>query len=222
MNNKGIQIPRAIHKLFGVEIAKYKSFKDLIYPLVRSGFISHYKEPIQNSDKNTIFITYDQLDKLYNAVLLQSIFPDSKTIKSIFENKTVRADKAKAIRLLLQDRQSIAGIGLLSAEVERFVTMLESDSCLSQKRLPNPYVELPQLSFTGITNLMQALLVQSAALSVTDSMLAHYLSGNLEKSWELSKNIEPILPIIQDYKMKIDKEYKEALEFDKLLDDLIS
>lgn len=218
-----LQIPEAIKKLFGVELARYKPFKDLVYPLVRSGFIRHRKQPIPYavSERNHLWIEEEELIKLHNAILIQGIFTDTKTVKSFFENKNKRMEKTKTIRYLLQDRQSATGIGLLCHELQEFFKVLESDEDLTSKRLPNPFIELPQLSLSGATSLMQALLAQSAVISDADSMLLLYLDGQLEAAWGKAQHLETSHPILLKHKKLIDQEYERAAEFDQLLDNLI-
>ncbi|BBB29880.1 hypothetical protein [Neptunomonas japonica] len=218
-----LQIPEAIKKLFGIDLAHYKPFKDLVYPLVRSGFIQHKRKPIPYSvsDRNHIWIAEGELIKLHNAILIQGVFTDTKTVKSFFEEKAKRVEKAKTIRYLLQDRQSATGIGLISYELQEFFKILESDEDLTSKNLPNPFIELPQLSLSGVTSLMQALLAQSAVISDDDSMLLLYLDGQLEAAWGKAQHLESAHPILLKHKELINQEYLRATEFDQLLDDLI-
>lgn len=217
------QIPEAIKKLFGIELARYKPFKDLVYPLIRSGFIQHQKQPIPYtvSERNYLWIDESEFTKLHNAILIQGIFTDAKTVKSFFNDDDKRVEKTKSIRYLLQDRQSVTGIGLLSHELHDFLKVLESDADLTSKRLPNPFIELPQLSLSGVTSLMQALLAQSAVISDADSMLLLYFDGQLEAAWQKAQHLETAHPILLKYKKLIHQEYHQAAEFDQLLDDLI-
>ncbi|MET4161267.1 hypothetical protein ABIE61_001099 [Marinobacterium sp. MBR-111] len=218
-----LQLADAIHNLFGIKLSRHKRFKEQMESLMRSGLIEYTEVPIEYTVKprSHKYIARDQLTKLHNAVLLHAFFPMPKVIKGIFTAPSARLEHAKIASLLLTDRNSVAGIGLLRQEVLRFLDVLASDADLSIDTLPNPFQELPQLSFNGVSNVMQALLLQSASLSNADSMIAHYLSDDLEKAYAFAVDVESNNEIVNIYKQRILQAYTAASEFDQLLDQII-
>ncbi len=221
----GISIPDAIKKLFGIELAQHKAFKDLVYPLARSkGFLKVIKEPMGlGSTKNHLFIDRDDIHKLYNAVLLQGFFADSKRVRDIFNFEAKRLEAAEFLELIICGRQSIIGIAVQSQQVHKLVDRLKSpEPHLTTEPLPNPFKELPQLSLNGLTSVIQVLLAQSAVISEGESMVIQFLNGDLEKAYEYSCQLNTNDRYLQKYQTQIQKEYREANEFDDLLKDLLN
>ncbi|HAS6902105.1 TPA: hypothetical protein I7286_18930 [Vibrio parahaemolyticus] len=224
MKYDGLSPPDAIRKLFSVELSEHKSFKDLVYPLVRSkGFLIVNKEQMGiGSEKNHLIIARESLNKFHNAVLLQGFFADSKRVKAIFTDSGKRMEAAEFLNVILAGRQSIIGVGIQSEALEQFINIMKSSVSLSENRLPNPFYELPQLSIGNITSVMQALLAQSAVLSDGETMMLYYLNGDLEKAYEAASSLQTEHPVLSKYQSLICQQYLEANEFDNLLDDLIN
>ncbi|EPA8573142.1 hypothetical protein ACQ7JO_004706 [Vibrio parahaemolyticus] len=210
--------------MFSVELSEHKSFKDLVYPLVRSkGFLIVNKEQMGiGSEKNHLLIARESLNKFHNAVLLQGFFADSKRVKAIFTDSGKRMEAAEFLNVILAGRQSIIGVGIQSEALEQFINIMKSSVSLSENRLPNPFYELPQLSIGNITSVMQALLAQSAVLSDGETMMLYYLNGDLEKAYEAASSLQTEHPVLSKYQSLISQQYLEANEFDNLLDDLIN
>ncbi len=215
--------PDAIRKLFSIELSEHKGFKDLVYPLIRSkGFLVVHKEPMGGaSDKHHLFIASKSLNKLYNAVLLQGFFADSKRVRAVFSDGAKRLEAAEVLATILLDRQSILGVGIQSASLSEFISKMKSNISLADERLPNPFHELPQLSINGATSVMQALLAQSAVLSSGDVMMTHYFSGELEKAYRAACKLVTDHPVLVKYQTLIHQQYQDAKQFDNLLDDLL-
>lgn len=224
MKYDGLSPPEAIRKLFSVELSEHKSFKDLVYPLIRSkGFLVVHKEHMgAGSNKHHLRIAEDSLNKLHNAVLLQGFFTDSKRVKAIFTDRSKRMDAAEFLNISLAGRQSIVGIGIQSEALGQFIQALKSSISLSETRLPNPFYELPQLSIGNVTSVMQALLAQSAVLTDGETMMLYYLNGELEKAYEAASSLQTEHPVLSKYQSLIAQQYLEANEFDNLLDDLLN
>lgn len=224
MKYDGLSPPDAIRTLFSVELSEHKSFKDLVYPLVRSkGFLIVNKEQMSiGSEKNHLLIARESLNKFHNAVLLQGFFADSKRVKAIFTDSGKRMEAAEFLNVILAGRQSIIGVGIQSEALEQFINIMKSSVSLSENRLPNPFYELPQLSIGNITSVMQALLAQSAVLSDGETMMLYYLNGDLEKAYEAASSLQTEHPVLSKYQSLITQQYLEANEFDNLLDDLLN
>jgi hypothetical protein len=215
--------PEAIRRLFSIELSKNKEFKDLVYPLVRSKdfLIIKKKSMSLGSKKHHFLIAPESFDKLYNAVLLQGFFADSKKIKDIFTKKESRIKAADFLEFIFNGRQLVLGIELQNQALTELILQLRSVTSLSDMRLKNPFRELPQLSLNGMTSVMQVLLAQSAVLSTDESMMIYYLNDELEKAYEISCQQQPKDAVLKKYHALIQKHYHDANEFDKLLDNLI-
>ncbi|WP_439147422.1 hypothetical protein [Vibrio sp.] len=217
--------PDAIWQLFKVRLSEHKAFKDLVYPLIRSKeFLNVRKEPMGiGSNKHHLLIDPDSLIKFYNAVLLQGFFSDSKRVKDIFTKPNKRLEAAEFLELIVSGKQSILGLGMQNEKLSLLIVQLRSDAPqLTEKKLPNPFNELPQLSLGGMTSVMQVLLAQSATLTQGETMMTHFLNDDLEKAYQTSLSLTANAPILLQYQAQIQKQYLEATEFDNLLDSLLN
>lgn|GEM_PF-2175116 len=223
-SNDALSTPEAIRALFSIELSKHKGFKDLVYPLVRyKKFLKVHKVPIgESSSREQLLIDKCSLNKLYNAVLLQGFFADSKRVRDIFSNNVKRKEAADFLETVVCGRQSVIGISLQSEALIEFISNLKSDFSLSDDKMPNPFEQLPQLSLNGKTSLIQVLLVQSAVLSDGDTMMLNFLDGDLKKAYDAACKLESDDQTLIKYKAIIVQKYQEAKEFDKLLDDLLN
>jgi hypothetical protein len=221
----GVPLAEAVERVFGIVLSKHQTIRYALNSLIKSEVLEHSKEPISYAEggRSRILIHRDQFDKLHNAVVLQGLFSETKTITAIlkdsgkFEYRHKIADFAQNI---LVGRQSIVGISLLPAEVKGFLEMLGSDKDLATNRLPNPFHVLPQLVLDQGTSVIQQMLAQSSVLSQGDSMMAHYLNDDLESAWQAAQQLDIADPTLGQYKALIEREYREASEFDVLLDNL--
>ncbi len=115
-----LTLPLAVKKLFGVDLAKNKSLKDLIYPLARlpklhrsiaPNFLNvRYETMSCDSDKESILLPRTSLIKFNNAVILQCIFANSRKVKEIFVDLKKRQIAAEIIQMIMIDRQTALGI----------------------------------------------------------------------------------------------------------------
>ena len=207
----------AIHRLFGIKLSDFPSFKDDVNALIRKKdfFNIHTEQVVQ---RKKLFIHIQELDKLHNAILFQAFGLNPKRVVAIFNERKCRQREADLFSYLLYSRQSILGIGLMSANVDDFLSELKSDQDLSKVRLPNPFSELPQLVLSHEINIHRGLLAQSAVLNSGDSMMTSYMEGDLEKAYKQALALTPDNEILVKYKDLIINEYKQAKEFDQTLD----
>ena len=91
---------------------------------------------------------------------------------------------------------------------------------LSKEKLANPFSDVwPQMGLGPHQgNLLKTLASQTAALSVGDSMMAHYLNGELEQAYEKANGVVTNNALLLKYRDLILSEYQDAKEFDDLLD----
>ncbi|MGV3002729.1 hypothetical protein [Vibrio sp. E150_018] len=220
-----ISTPDAIWKLFNIKLAEHKSFKDLVYPLVRSkGFLEVKKEPMAlGSTKHHLLIASSSLTKLHNAVLLQGFFADSKRIKDTFAHPKKRIEAAAFLETIIIGRQSILTVGIQTITLSELIVKLKSEHIdLNKEKLPNPFKELPQLYLNGVTSVMQALLAQSAQLTQGESMVMHFFNQDIEKAYLAACSLKSTTPALARYQSHIKQKYLEAVEFDDLLHNLLN
>ena len=215
-----LRLADCIDKLFGLKLSKYPKLKDALESMRRNEIIKAHTTAALGgkNSRGKVYYQKDQLTTIYNATLLYGIFADSLIVRDIFEKTTKRLEMTQWLSSLLQDRNSVVGIGLISQEVVRFLNVLGSDADLREVRLANPFVELPQLSLGSVTSIIQGMLIQSAVLSTGDSMMVAYLNGELERAWKLASELDTDNAILLLYRQLIINEYDAAVEFDETLD----
>lgn len=215
-------LAEAVDRVFGINLSKHQRLRASLNSLLRNKTIENTITP-SGPERNRRLVHRDQLDKLHNVVILQGLFTETQVITKMFHDSDkyeTRKKMAEVAQAILVGRQSIVGISLLPVEVKGFLEMLASDADLATNRLPNPFQELPQLVLDKGTSVIQQMLAQSSVQSLGDSMMAHYLNGDLEAAWQAAQQLDVEDPILNKYKALIDQEYQEASEFDDLLDKL--
>lgn len=212
-------IPDAIRILFNVDVAKDSPLlKSKAMSMVRNGLIKTEEELIVH--RKAIYLADNQEVVLFNALVLNAIFPDPKIVKEIFTDRTKRISAVQTLRDVLLTRTSLCGIALSNMDAIKLVSMLDGNTDLYTERLPNPFQVLPQVVLGKDTNLMQALLVQASVLEPSDSILMAFINGDIELAYNLVKQVEQVehsgaMSVMAE---AIKAKYKEASEFDDLLD----
>ncbi len=212
----GIPVALAIEKLFEIKLSRYQGLRNKVNSLMRNGLITYRDEP--NVQRKSRGVPRDQLTTLYNAVILQSLLPDPKKVKLVFEDQAFRHDMAKLFSALLLERRSIVDLSLLKPEVVLFLEVLSGSENLREIKLANPFETLPQLVLDAPPDLMQAVLAQNTSLSNGDVMMVHYLGGDLEAAWQAARTVNTDDSRLLQYRDLIGREYRDAKEFDDLLD----
>ncbi len=178
-------IPDTIRDLFGIDLAsKNKFIQDKANSFKRNKLLK--VEETQGVQRKSVYLKPGQDVVLFNALLLNAIFPDPKYVKSIFESQKARMEATATLKSLLSERTSVAGIALSSSEATALIANLEGDFDLYEEKLPNPFSVLPQVVLGQHTNLLNALLAQASVLDPLDSILAAYVAGDLERACELA------------------------------------
>jgi hypothetical protein len=210
-------IPDTIRDLFGIDLAsKNKFIQDKANSFKRNKLLK--VEETQGVQRNSIYLKPGQDVVLFNALLLNAIFPDPKYVKSIFESQETRMEATATLKSLLSERTSVVGIALGSSEATALIANLEGDFDIYKEKLPNPFSVLPQVVLGQHTNLLNALLAQASVLDPLDSILAAYVAGDLERACELSDQLKDE-SAVQPFVELIRKQNKEVKRFTKLLDD---
>ncbi len=156
---------------------------------------------------------------IWNAIVLQGLFGTPKISIMLIRDPSERQAYVDWARQLFLDRQSVAGLGLLRQELILLLDRLV-EANLSTEKLPNPFADAwPQMGLGPHQgNLLKTLASQTAALSVGDSMMAHYLNGELEQAYERANGVVTDNALMLKYRDLIISEYQDAKEFDDLLD----
>jgi len=210
-------IPDTIRDLFGIDLAsKNKFIQDKANSFKRNKLLK-VKET-QGVQRKSVYLKPGQDVVLFNALLLNAIFPDPKYVKSIFESQETRMEATTTLKSLLSERTSVAGIALSSSEATALIANLEGDFDIYKDKLPNPFSVLPQVVFGQHTNLLNALLAQASVLDPLDSILAAYVAGEIERACELADQLKDE-SAVQPFVELIRKQNKEVKRFTKLLDD---
>lgn len=211
-----LTIPDAIRRMFNVDVAKDSPLlKNKAMSMVRNGLIKTEEDLVVH--RKTIYLAEGQEVVLFNALVLNAIFPDPKVVKAIFTDRTKRDSAILTLRDVLLSRTSLCGIALSNTEAIKLVLMLEGSTDLYKSRLPNPFQVLPQVALGENTNLMQALLVQASTLEPVDSILMAFFNGDIEMAYDLVNQIKHTgaMSILAEV---ITAKYKESVKFDELLD----
>ncbi|PSU84248.1 hypothetical protein C0W42_22275 [Photobacterium kishitanii] len=162
MNNK-ITIPQAIKKLFDIEVSKESPYlKGKANSFVRNNLIKVVTE--QKVQRKSVYLKdSQQLDVIYNALLLNAFYPDPKHVQQIFNNEQYRIECAETIKSLFGQRNNLAGQILISNNLSALIEALKSQLDLFCTRLPNPFHQLPQIALGKNTGLLNCLLLQASA-----------------------------------------------------------
>ncbi|WP_313506194.1 hypothetical protein [Stutzerimonas kunmingensis] len=222
-----LTLQQAIGDPLGITLAKHPPLRNSVNTLARA--LDNAKLIVlvdgsrgaTSSEYRKLSVTSADAICLVNAVLLQGIFSEPKVIIKLITDPAERRQHATIAKSLLLDRQSVAGLGLVRPELALFLDLLCSDADLRLKRLPNPFADaLPQMGLGPKSgSLLKTLAIQTAVLSLADSMMAYYLDGEIEKAWGAALRVETDNPLLLKYRALILRQHQEAVAFDALLDD---
>lgn len=217
MATKGLTVPEAIYRLFGINVAKESPYlKNKANSFIRNGLIAVERE--QKVQRDGVYLKPGQEVTLGNALVLNAIFPSTSNTKEIFENSAYRLQCADTVRSLLKDRNSLLGQAFQSQAVEELIDFLSDPRRdLKSESLPNPFSVLPQVALGTNSDLLQVLLSQATALDPGDSFLLAYIEGDWDRAKNLSSQISSGTPELLALKAEVDRKLAEAHEFDDLL-----
>lgn len=212
----------AIRLHFGIPLAKHEAMRTdvgyLLKAMKKAGVITLEGE--QLAHKTSWRIPATEMIAVRNAVLLQGVFADAKVVIKLFNSVAERRSHAQWARELLLERQSVASLTLVHIDLLSFLQLLESEADLKKHELANPFPDaLPQIGLASYGgNLLRVLAIQTAALTVGDSMMLHYLNGELEQAFACANALNTDNTMLLQYRSLIIREYEQAKEFDDLLD----
>lgn len=217
MDSRVYSIPDALRLLFGSDMLRdVPSLRTKANSFLRNDLLTFKEDLIVH--KKSKFIPETELDTLFNAMLLSSIFTDSKEVKAIFCEPDKRQQCTEVVKAMFTRQHSLAGIALSSSKATAFATCLEGDFDLRAERLPNPFKTLPQATLGSNGSLLRVLLAQAAVLEPMDSILMKYLDGEWLEAKALIDQLDVNVSGVTELKAEIDRKIHEAEEVDDLLD----
>ncbi|WP_425220428.1 hypothetical protein [Pseudomonas sp.] len=223
-----VTLQQAVGDPLRIPLAKHPSLRNAVNTLVRAlakaGLITLQQERFEYSASAMKRLFLNTVDRtcLINAVLLQGVFAEPRTVVKLFVDTAMRADHAVWAKTLLIDQQSKAGQGFIPSKLTDFLSILATDADLKTVTLPNPFAEtLPQMGIgpAKSTSLMHLAAVQAAVLSKGDSMMAHYLNGDLDKAYHAAILIGTTSPALEQYRDLIIRDYCDSKAVKALLED---
>ncbi|GAD88328.1 hypothetical protein VHA01S_004_01010 [Vibrio halioticoli NBRC 102217] len=169
------------------------------------------------------------VDCLFNALVLDGFFNDTKFVKAIFEKAAVRVECVVLCEEILLKAQAVEEPILLSGVARGFITQLKDTSFnLRDARLTCPFSEqrLPQMDMTlqNMGLLYQLLRSQRLSLSYKDKILLCWLEQDLSTAFQLVEQIDSALLqndiLLAGLAQKVRQEYQEGESFNILLNSL--
>ncbi len=164
------------------------------------------------------------VDCLFNALVLDAFFNDTKYVKEIFDSAKTRIEATKLCEEILLKAQSVDERAKLISESQLFLIQLsDAKFGLREKRVTNPFIEqrLPQMDIANTGLLYHLLRSQRLALSHKESLLLCLLENDLAGAVNVSDQIDSAL-IAEDHLlaalvMRVRQDLQEAQSFNSLL-----
>lgn len=214
MDTKQFTIPEALRKEFGIQNCE-------CLRMVANGFVRNKlikADVYDGGERKSVRIRDSQLPALHNAIILHALFGDTKVVKAIFVDSIIRRRQAEAASRLFFQRNSLMGVALINEAAQALVDALRSDFDLKRNRLSNPFATLPHQALGNASGLFLAVLAQAGSLSAGDSVLHAYLQGDLLLARERILAIADLPDDMVHLRKHILEKYRQAQEFDDLLD----
>lgn len=166
------------------------------------------------------------VDCLFNALVLDGFFNDSKFVKTIFEDSATRVESATLCEEVLLKAQAVTEVIHLSVAAQQFLNQLRDDAFnLRGSRLSCPFADqrLPQMDLamqhTGL--LYQLLRSQRLSLSHKEQILLCWFEQDLLAAAQLADQIDLALlqrdTALAALVQRVRREYQEGQNFNALL-----
>ncbi|MCG9753307.1 hypothetical protein L1D54_22965 [Vibrio brasiliensis] len=221
---------QAVKDLFGIEASEPLRSKANTY--LRNGVIPSESVVEQGFSDASIgkrgkkLLNSVGVDCLFNALLLDAFFTDTKLVKSIFDNNATRALNVALCEEVLLKSQSVSNVAYLSKVAQEFLNQLSDESLdLRKVRLVCPFTaqRLPQMDMalqnTGL--LYQMLRSQRLSLSVREEILLCWLEQDLYATAELSEQVDEEMlksdAMLSEILKRARQNLQEAKSFNSLL-----
>lgn len=169
------------------------------------------------------------VDCLFNALVLDAFFNDTKYVKEIFDSAKTRTEAAELCEEILLKAQFVDQRTKLTSEAQRFLIQLsDANFGLRATRLTSPFIDqrLPQMDIAMLnTGLLYHLLrSQRLALSHKESLLLCLLERDLVGAVNVADRIDSALMaedhLLTALVLRVRKDFQEAQSFNSLLNSL--
>ncbi|EKO3382279.1 hypothetical protein ACEQ7L_002757 [Vibrio fluvialis] len=218
---------KAVQQLFGVD---GKELRSKANSYLRNGTIPSslvVSEGFFNSDlgiRGKKLLKSQAVDCLFNALVLDAFFNDTKYVKEIFDSEKTRIEATKLCEEILLKAQSVDERAKLTSESQLFLIQLsDAKFGLREKRVTSPFKEqrLPQMDIANTGLLYHLLRSQRLALSHKESLLLCLLENDLAGAVNVADQIDSAL-IAEDHLlaalvMRVRQDLQEAQSFSSLL-----
>lgn len=218
---------QAVQQLFGVD-GKHLRSKANSY--LRNGTIPSsavVDDGFSDSDlgkRGKNLLKSQAVDCLFNALVLDAFFNDTKYVKDIFENEKTRTKAAKLCEEILFEAQSVNERAKLINESQLFLIQLSDEKFeLREKRITSPFTEqrLPQMDIANMGLLYRLLRSQRLALTYKESLLLCLLENDFVGAVNVADQIDSRL-MAEDHLLatlvtRVRQDFQEAESFHSLL-----
>ncbi|MDF4386331.1 hypothetical protein [Vibrio nereis] len=220
---------QAVQQLFGVD---GKQLRSKANSYLRNGTIPSsavVDDGFSDSDlgmRGKKLLKSQAVDCLFNALVLDAFFNDTKHVKDIFESASTRVEAAKLCEEILLKAQSVDDKLKLTNESQLFLHQLsDAKFGLRDTRLISPFVEqrLPQMDIAMLnTGLLYHLLrSQRLALSYKESLLLCLLESDLGGAVNIAEQLDSALladdHLLAALVLRVRQDFQEAQSFNSLL-----
>lgn len=218
---------QAVQQLFGVD---GKQLRSKANSYLRNGTIPSsavVDDGFSDSDlgmRGKKLLKSQAVDCLFNALVLDAFFNDTKYVKEIFDSAKTRNEATKLCEEILLKAQSVDERAKLISESQLFLIQLsDAKFGLREKRVTSPFIEqrLPQMDIANTGLLYHLLRSQRLALSHKESLLLCLLENDLAGAVNVADQIDSAL-IAEDHLlaalvMRVRQDLQEAQSFNSLL-----
>lgn len=220
-----INTSQAVQELFGMDgkCLRTKANSYVRNGTIPSSLIKRFPSKTGTEGKESVALTSDGVSCLFNALVLDAFYNDTKKVKSIFEKwKERKAAYEECLEGLLSAQQ-VNQLNALEDKSRAFLQQLSDETFdLRNQRLTNPFSKhLPQIALTNGGLLYELLRNSRLSLSLKDALLLASLENDLEKANCLSLEIDAKLladdPMLSSLVERVQRDYQEALSFQSLL-----
>ncbi|PCE67150.1 hypothetical protein [Salinivibrio sp. YCSC6] len=225
----------AVKSLFGVEGSQLLRLKANSY--VRNQVIPPTPEWVRKEEfsdasinkRGKTYLTSQGQDCLFNALVLDAFFSDTKFVKKVFDDSSARTESATLCEEILLNAQSVQSTAHLTQAAQQFIGEMQNGGFkLREQRLTSPFPDqrLPNADMAMHNSglLYQLLRDQRLSLSLKEQILFHWFEQDLTKAAQLAEQVDSAL-MDRDHGLaalvsRVNQEYQEALRFTSLLNSL--
>lgn len=218
---------QAVQQLFGVD-GKHLRSKANSYlrngTIPSSAVIDEGFSDSESGRRGKKLLKSQAVDCLFNALVLDAFFNDTKYVKEIFDSAKTRNEATKLCEEILLKAQSVDERAKLISESQLFLIQLsDAKFGLREKRVTSPFIEqrLPQMDIANTGLLYHLLRSQRLALSHKESLLLCLLENDLAGAVNVADQIESALMaedhLLAALVMRVRQDLQEAQSFNSLL-----